>query len=328
MVYTNRQDMKNKYIWIALFAFVLLLAICLRLFSPNRPRLVWIVEDRFIEAWEQALPSSPFRKTILTPLSAAESPLPRHWYGYRIGCRQGPNTPDGNGNSIRVYHELTRQGRYEEALALTVDPWLVFRRSATPPLNREMAERGPVGNGRIFMAGSDRSAVRAWTAQLLQETPGVFSEDEERWDRIGERLFIGRNFQAGALTYRWEEIWPYLLGEDEAVWVYCPLSRIRELPADETEDLKADVFPTRPEWDEFGIQVDILWAIPYGSRNNRKKLTSAETWLQSAAAQSQIANTLGWLAAHQSTRPFNPISWNAQKAWLTASYVWEMIAQE
>jgi len=320
--------MKNKYVWIAISAFVLFLVIYLNFFSPNRPRLVWIVEDRFVEAWEQVLPSSPFRKTILTPLSAAGSPLPRHWYGYRIGSRQRPSNPDGDDAPIRVYRELTREGRYGEALPLTVDPWLVFRKTSTSSLNREMAERGPVGSGRIFMAGADRLAVRSWTAQLLQEAPGVFSDNEERWNRIGERIFIGRNFQAGALTYTWEEIWPHLLAEDEIVWVYSPLSRIRELPADETENIKADVFPIRPGWNEFGIQVEILWAIPYGSRRNQKKLTSAETWLQSASVQSQLADTLGWLAAHQSTRPFNSVSWNAQKAWLTASYVWEIIAEE
>ena len=302
----------------------LLLVVCLGLSFLYRPRLVWIVEDRFIEAWEQVLPSSPFRKTKLTPVSAAESTLPRHWYGYRIGS-QGPNTPNGDEDSIRVYRELAKQGQYGEALPLAIDPWLVFRKSTTPPLNREMAERGPAGNSRIFMAGSDRQAVRAWTAQLLQETPGVFSKDEERWNRIGERLFIGRNFQPGAKTYSWEEIWPHLLRDDETVWVYSPLSRIQQLTVNETNSLKADIFPTRPGWNEFGLQTDILWAIPYGSQKNRKKLTSVETWLQSAPPQAQIANELGWLAAHQSAPPANPVSENAQTAWVTASYVWEMI---
>ena len=323
---TLKTNLKTKwkslpsYARIALPGLGLLLVICLGLFSLSRPRLVWIVEDRFIDVWEQVLPSSPFRNARLVPLSAAESPLPRRWYGYRIGSHQRPRNPNGDENPLRVYHELVRQGRDGEALPLAVDPWLLFRKSTTPLLSREMAERGPAGNGRIFMAGSDRSAVRAWTAQLLQETPGVFSPDEERWNRIGERLFIGRNFQAGALTCGWEEIWPHLLGEDEAVWVYSPLSRIRQLALDETNKLQADAFPARSGWDEFGLQAEILWAIPYG---NRKKLASAGTWLQSAPLQTQIANALGWLAVHQSAPPSNPVSENAQRVWLTASYVWE-----
>ena len=314
-----------SYARIALPAFGLLLVVCLGLFSFYRPRLVWIVEDQFIDAWKQALPSSPFRMAKLTPLSAAASPLPRRWYGYRIGSHQRPNNPDGDENSIRIYRDLAQQGRYGEALPLAVDPWLLFRKSTTSPLNREMAERGPAGSGRIFMAGSDRQAVRAWTAQLLQEAPGVFSPDEERWNRIGERLFIGRNFQAGALTFSWEEVWPHLLGEDEAVWVYSPLSRIQRLPSDEIGKLAANAYPTRPGWDEFGLQADILWAIPYGNRKTRKKLASAETWLRSAPPQTQIANALGWLAANQSAPPANAVSENAQRAWLAASYVWETI---
>jgi hypothetical protein len=310
---------------IILPAAALVLAVCLGLSILYRPRFVWIVEDQFIEAWEEVLPSSPFRKTKLTPLSAAQSTLPRHWYGYRIGSRQGTGTPGGDNNSIRVYRGLAGQGQYGEALPLAVDPWLVFRKTATSPLNREIAERGPTGNSRIFMAGSDQSAIRAWTAQLLQETPGVFSEDEERWNRIGERLFIGRNFQPGAKTFSWDEIWPHLLEDNETVWVYSPLSRIRQLPLYETNRLEADVFPARPGWNEFGLQAEILWAIPYGSQKNRKKLASAETWLQSAPAQAQIANALGWLAAHQSAPPFNPVSGNAQTAWFAASYAWEMV---
>jgi len=308
----------------------LLLVVCLGLLFLFRPRLVWIVEDQFIEAWEQVLPSSPFRKTKLVPLSIAEAGLPRQWYGYRIGSRQRPNALDGDGDEkpIRVYRELAGQGRYGEALPLAVDPWLIFRKSATRSLNREMAERGPGRNGRIFMAGSDRSAVWAWTAQLLQDPPGVFSEDEERWNRIGERLFIGRNFQAGAQTHSWEEVWPNLLENNEAVWVYSPLSRVRHLPLGETNDLEADVFPVRSGWNEFGLQVEILWAIPYGSEKNRKKLASATTWLQSAPSQTQIANALGWLAAHQSASPFNPVSENARKAWLAASYVWEVMRND
>jgi len=313
------------YVRIGLPAFGLLLVVCLGLFFLYRPRFVWIVEDRFIKAWEQVLPSSPVNKAKLVPSSTVESALPRHWYGYRIGSRLKPDIPDGDGdeNPIRVYRELAMQGRYGESLLLAVDPWLIFRKFTTRSLTREMVERGPARNGRIFMAGSDQSAIRAWTAQLLQESPGVFSGDKERWDRVGERLFTGRVFQVGALTYVWEEVWPHLLGDDEAVWVYSPLSRIRQLPLYDTNGLEADAFPARPGWNEFGLQVEVLWATPYGNEKNRKKLTNTETWLQSAPPQAQTADALGWLAAHQSALPYNPVSVNARMAWLTASYVWE-----
>ena len=312
------------HVRIALPAFGLLLVVCLGLYFLYRPRLVWVVEDQFIDAWKQVLPSSPFRRTKVAPLSAVEFDLPRQWYGYRIGSHQKPGAPDGDENPIRVYHGLAGEGRYGEAMPLAVDPWLVFRKATTSPLSREMAERGAPRNSSIFMAGNDPSAIWAWTAQLLQENPGVFSRDVERWNRIGERLFIGRNFQAGAQTCKWEEVWPHLLSDDETIWVYSPLSRIQQLSSQETGKLEADVFPTRSGWNEFGIQAEILWVTPYGSEKNQKKLASVEAWLQSAPPQAQLANALGWLAVHQPASP-HPVMENARTAWLAASYVWEGI---
>lgn len=313
----NVINLVKKHLWITLSALGFLLAVCLGVFLLARPRFVWVVEDQFYEKWQQIAPSAPFRMTKMATLSAIGDTMPRRWYGYRISA------PDGDENPIRVYENPAEAGRSEGALLLALDPWLVFRRAATPPLSREMAERGPPEWGQIFIAGGDKAAVRAWTAQLLQESPGVFSRDEERWNRIGERLFIGRNFQPGAQTYRWEQVWPYLLAEDEAVWAYCPLSEIRQLPQNETNVLAADVFPARPGWSEYGLQVETLWATPYGSEKNRKKLKSAENWLQTASAQSQIADAFGWLAAHPQASPASPVLQDAHAAWIAASYVWE-----
>jgi hypothetical protein len=282
---------------------------------------VWIVEDRHIAAWEKILSAgNPPQKAKIIPLSEADS-VPRR-YGYRIGSVREPQAV-GNENTVTVYRGLVSAGKYGEALPLAVDPWLVFRKFTVSSLNWTSVENGAGTAGRIFLAGNDPSAVRAWTAQLLQEAPGVFPQDRELWSQTGEQLLLGRRFQNGARTYTWEELWPHLLADDETVWVYAPLSRLRKLPLHETNILEADIFPSRPGWNEFGIQAEILWAAPFGDAKNQKKLQATEEWLRSADMQSLAADTLGWISAHPRSPPYNPISGNARRAWLTASYVWE-----
>jgi hypothetical protein len=223
-----------------------------------------------------------------------------------------------------VYRGLAGSVQYGDALILAVDPWLVFRRFTSPSLSREQAENGPGESGRILTAGSDGAAVRAWTAQVLQEAPGIFPRDRELWEQTGEQLFLGRLFQTGAGTYTWEEVWPLLLDDEETVWVYAPLSRIRQLPVYQTNVLEADVFPGRPVWNEFGFQAEIHRAVPYGSQKNLKKLEAAADRLRDPSFQALTADTLGWIAASPEADPFNPVSGNARIAWLTSSYVWEI----
>jgi hypothetical protein len=301
--------------------FCLLLLACLGLFLTLKPQPIWIVEDNHVKAWENILNAgSPALKAKLVPLSGA-APR-RKWYGYRIGSVREDQAA-GSENAVTVYRRLAAAGKYGDALPLALDPWLVFHKFTVSPMSWATAENGAGASGRIFLAGTDPAAVRAWTAQLLQETPGVFPQVGELWHQTGERLFLERRFQNGSRTYTWEEIWPHLLTGDENVWVYAPLSRLRKLPLHETNTLEADVFPGRPGWNEFGIQAEIFWAVPFGSAKNREKLQAAEEWLRSAALQSLAADTLDWISAHPESPPYNPISGSARIAWLTASYVWE-----
>jgi hypothetical protein len=320
--------MKNKKtqvgLKIILPVFGILLLVCTGLFFLLQHKAVWIVEDRYVEVWEKVLASSPspLRGAKVIPLSA-EGNAPRFRYGYIIGSAPQPRV-SGEDEGPVVHRRLAETGQDGEALILTVDPWLVFRKFTSPSLSREQAENGPGESGRIFMAGSDRAAVLAWTAQLLQETPGVFSHDSELRERTEDQLFSGRVFQTGAGTYTWEEIWPYLLEDDETVWVYAPLSRIRKLPVYQTNILEANVFPGKPGWNEFGFQAEFLRAIPYGSQKDRKKLEPVANWLRDPFTQSSVADALGVIAAHPESEPFNPVSGSARIAWLTASYVWEL----
>ena len=321
----DKRKSSRSYFRLILGVCGLVLLICLGSFFVLRSRPVWIVEDRYVEVWEKILVESPspLLKAKVIPRSAEAATLPRSQYGYRIGSGSEAQASTEDESPVRVYRGL-RSGSYGDALLLAVDPWLVFRQFTSLPLTREEVENGPAGRGRIFTAGSDRVANRAWTAQLLQEAPGIFPPEREIWEQTGERLFLGRRFQSGALTYTWNEVWPHLLGDDESVRVYAPLSLIRTLPVYETNVLEADVFPGRSGWNEFGLQTEILWATPYGSQKNRERLKPVETWLRSAKLQSLLSDTLGWIAVHPEAPPYNPVSGSARVYWLTASYVWEM----
>jgi len=319
----NRRKLRKFLVSLAVIGVVVLMA-CLGLFYYSWPRPVWIIEDRYVKAWEKVIAASPspLPKAKVIPVSAAESRLSRSWYGYRIDSSQEPQTAADEG-LIHVYRRF-RSENHGDAVPLAVDPWLVFRKFTSPPLSREEAENGTGDKDLVLLAGGDRAAVLAWAAQLVQESPGVFSRDEEMWEQTEARLLRGNFFQHGAMTYGWNELWPRLLGGQEDVRVYAPLSRIRQLPLHQTNILEADVFPGKRGWNEFGIQTDILWAVPYGSWKNREKLKPVEVWLRSAPLQTLLADTLGWLSAHPDSPPYNPVTGSARIYYLTASYMWVM----
>jgi len=320
----NKRQLQRLLIILAVIGIVVLIG-GVGVFYYFWPRPAWIIEDRYIKVWEKMVAASPslLPKAKIIPTSVADAHMSRSWYGYRIDSKYEPQPAAEDQSPIRVYREF-RSGSYGEAFALAVDPWLVFRKFTSPPLTRQEAENGSGGNDLILLAGGDRAAVVAWIAQLVQETPGVFSFDEELWEKTETRLLRGNFFQRGAMTYSWNELWPRLLGGNEDVRVYAPLSRIRQLPTNQTNALEADVFPGRQNWNSFGFQTDILWAVPYGTEGwkNREKLKPVDTWLRSAEFQTLLADTLGWLSAHPESPPYNPVSGSARIYYLTASYMW------
>jgi hypothetical protein len=317
----SRRKLRNILFIFAGVGVVLLMA-GVGFFLYFWPRPAWIVEDRYVQAWEKILAASPspLPKAKIIPLSAGENPA-SYFYGYRIDSSREPQVVEGEG-AIHVYRGLRSGTPRGEALPLAFDPWLVFRKFTSPPLTREEGENGTGGDGLLMLAGSDRTAVRAWIAQLVQESPAVFSRDEELWEQTEVRLLRGKFFQQGAMTYSWVELWSPLLGDGVDVRVYAPLSRIRQLPTHQTNILEADIFPGRRGWNEFGFQTDILWAVPYGNWKDREKLKPAEEWLRSAQLQTLLADTLGWLSAHPESPPFNPVTGSARIYYLTASYLW------
>jgi hypothetical protein len=172
------------------------------------------------------------------------------------------------------------------------------------------------------MAGQDPAVIRAWTARLIQESPGEFPREREAWDTLRDSLFFNSRFRQGSATFTWQDVWFFLLGTDTA-WTYAPISKVRELPNYRSSILEATVFPEPPGANRFGMQARILWAIPLGNEKTRAKLEESLGWLKSWETQTVIANALRWLPADPDGKPYNPVAMSARIAWLTCSYVWE-----
>ncbi|TVQ39155.1 MAG: hypothetical protein EA384_07790 [Spirochaetaceae bacterium] len=317
-------------------------AATLFLLAVRRPQPVWVVSAEFAGPWRGVLAAAddaPDWPVIELHEEAFESGSARQHYGLLVTAE---STVGSNGNDephpLVVHHHLARRAAPDGTIALALDPWLVFRRHTTEQLTYaalggDQQPAPPERGGVLLLPGSDQRALRAWTAQLLQEAPGRFSDDIERWDAVRDRLTRGGRFQRGALTYGWEDIWPRLFGPEPA-WIYAPLSRVQELPGDRTSVLEADRFPIPDHWNEYGVQARILWAKPFGMQRLRsgsrsdQDLARASEWLRSAEVQTAIAAGLRWVPAHGQARPVNPLAAAARRTWFGSSYVWEDTTRE
>jgi hypothetical protein len=305
-----------------------------------RPRPVWYVEEAFAASWARVVrdPAVPFRKILpLPPAGEGRDGLfgylitrnPEPWQGAPAvpveSGEEAPVLPELElraGGALRVYPWLSQTREWKGALALAADPWIVFYKRDSPVLGWNRAAGSEGGPGNLILPGGDRAAVEAWTAQLVQEIPGIFPPDPAAWAAAEEDLFRGRRFQAGAITCRWLDVWP-LFFRDEAAWVYAPISRIRDLPSYRMGLLEGARFPEKPGWTQFGLQAEVLWAVPAGRGSQVKRLAAASRWLKDPLTQAEIANTINWVPAHPAGVPFNSLTWEAQLAWITSSFIWQ-----
>jgi hypothetical protein len=199
---------------------------------------------------------------------------------------------------------------------------MIFRKHQDPEPPRARIDSLSGGDGLLILPGADASAVHAWLTQLLQERPGNFAPDQALWERWKDEIFLNRRFQPGSVSYTWVEVWP-LLFRNEVAWVYAPINRIRELSSYRMGLLDAARFPEPPSWNEYGLQADVLWAIPVGEEKHLKRLNKAAGWLKDPQTQTIIANEIEWIPAHPSGTPFNALTWETQIAWLRSSFVWQ-----
>jgi hypothetical protein len=226
---------------------------------------------------------------------------------------------------LRVWPGLY-QGRagYLGAIPLALDPWLVFRKTGDPHLSLKRVLDGRGGEGALLLPGAEAEAVHAWTAQLLQASPGVFPPDRQAWEDAEAHLVYGnRRFQQGALTSSWLDAWLRLLGSESA-WLYAPLSGTRSLAPYDAGRLDATIFPIHGDWHTYGLQADILWALPLESAQPEPKIDEALAWLAGPETQTIIADLLGWIPAQNGGKPRDTLSRQAQVAWFSSGFVWSI----
>jgi hypothetical protein len=299
-------------------------------FERLRSRPVWYLEGEIAAVWADVLAAGdpPFSRVEPYP---GEGKIPKNRYGYLISAaweKGGPSSGDRGkedspeaGNPLRIYPGLSRTREYGGALALALNPWMVFSRHQDPLLSRGRVEARSGGAGRLILAGGDSRAAWAWMAQLLQGPPGTFPPQGEAWDPA--RLYRDRRFQNGAVTYTWEDAWALFFRERES-WIYAPLQMVRELSPFQMGLLRSARFPEGSGWTEYGIQADILWAIPLmGKEEFSAPLKEISRWLRDARTQTLIANQLNWIPAHPGGASYNPVSREAQFAWMGSSFVWQ-----
>ena len=293
-------------------------------FFLTRPQLVWHVDEDLSAAWIRILNETkpPFSRSEVIPRKFNES-FPKGRFGFVIS-RSGPQGEQFEGVPAALYPDLSRSLEYKGWLVLALDPWMVFRKHQDPEPARSFLNNSN-DRGSILLAGSDKTAVQAWLCQLLQETPGVFTQGNTLWEEKSRSLALDYPFQGGASTYSWVQVWPLLFREGISS-VYAPLSQARALAPYRAGLLDATRFPEPENWNRYGLQADILWARMRGDEDQRKKLSGTEKWLKDPKTQTVIANMLTWIPAHASGVPYNTISWESQMAWLRCSFIWQGVA--
>jgi hypothetical protein len=316
--------------------FLLTTASAAFIIDLNRPRPTWYVEPGLEQQWAELLEKAP-----------APPPFARVGaYDPAAGLRKdrqgviiAKNFPAGavNGDApaspeepwdspVRLYPGLYRdRADYRGAIPLALDPWLVFRTTTDPPLIRERVMNPGGGEGALILPGAEPDAVFAWTAQLLQRSPGSFPPEKQAWEDAEQHLIHGNSrFQPGALTYTWFDGWIRLL-QNEPAWLYAPLSRTRGLASYDIGRLDAAIFPIPTDWNTYGLQAEILWAIPMagGGQDQAAALEEAKAWLSAAQTQTAIAETLGWIPAQPGGKPYDTLARQAQVAWFSSSFVWQ-----
>jgi hypothetical protein len=326
---------------IALGGALLVLAATALIIHRNRPRPTWYVEPGLEQQWGELLKKAPRPPpfTRQSPYDPAAG-LRKGHYGVIITTtfpKEGTdsNTKDLQNSDtapspespweppVRLFPGLYRDREdYRGAIPLALDPWLVFHKTGDPPLTLERV-LDPAGSpGTLIIPGAEPDAVHAWVTQLLQSSPGDFPREKQVWDEAEQRLIYGnRRFQQGALTYTWFDVW-FLLLNNETAWVYAPLSMTRNLSSYDTGRLDDALFPIPRDWNTYGIQAEILWAVPKPPEKQAADIDEAKAWLSAPEIQTLIAEILGWIPAQPGSRPYDTLARKAQVAWFSSSFVW------
>jgi hypothetical protein len=289
--------------------------VVLVLLSCSKP--LWLADQDVDGKWQSIVAGrAPFTETALFE----HGTLPKNRYGFII-TQTRPASAEETGESVFVYPGLYQAGRYQESIVLAVDPWVVFHEFTASSLSRARAEKP--GQGFLILPGVEADAVLAWTAQFLQSRPGVFPAlAESDWDRASETLFADNRFQAGARTYNWINAWEIFFDHSPS-WIYAPYSAVRAMSLVKTAGFEAHRFPIPADWESYGVQAAVLWAVPFfKNKKEEAKLEAAAAWLVDVDTQKRIAEAFNWLPARPEVPPANALARAVQMVCARAAFVW------
>jgi hypothetical protein len=288
-----------------------LLILTLTMVSCSKP--LWLTDQYSDAKWQSITDTAPFSETTLLE----GKNLPKNRYGFIITTTY----PDPSDEPARVYPRLYQNGQYEDGIALALDPWVVFHEFTDSSLPRARAENP--GQGFLLLPGAETDAVSAWTAQFIQSRPGLFPSSPTEWDNIP--LFANGQFQTGAQTYNWVNTWEVFFDRKPS-WIYAPYSAVRSMAPVKTAGFEAHRFPTPADWDSYGVQAAVLWAVPYFKNAKEKaKLDEVKAWLVNADTQKRIADAFGWLPAHPNAPPANALARSVQMLCARSAFIWSLL---
>ncbi|MDR0643427.1 MAG: hypothetical protein LBG05_00735 [Treponema sp.] len=277
---------------------------------------LWLTDEGMDGTWRDITRLAPFTETAPRAEALRNTP-PRNRYGFIITTTR-PTAAGEADEPIAVYPGLYQNGGYGDSLVLALDPWVVFYEFTGSSLARARAEKP--GQGVLVLPGAEKDAVSAWTAQFIQSKPSVFSAP---WgEELIEATRAGGQFQNGAQTYNWANSWDVFF-EHKPSWIYAPYSAIRAMPPIKTAGFEACRFPIPADWESYGVQAAVLWAVPFFRNAKEKaKLETAKEWLVKVDTQKRIADAFNWLPARSDVPPTNALARSVQSLCAKAEFVW------
>jgi hypothetical protein len=320
--------MKKKGIFVIIL-ILLLAAVSVTFFIvKNSGTYTWYVEPELEERWTSIVTASPppgkYRVLVYTGDEKQRRALERG-PSILITTKRA-ETPE----KARIYYALSFDLEYEGALTLALDPWMVFQKHTDSSLTLDRLNNG--GRGLLLLPGAESEARQAWTARLLQEGSGKFSQDPDLWIETERGLFDGNRFPADAPSASWPNVLSRLLSGEPA-WLYAPLSVIRGYSSGgnlagssegRTSILEAVTFPENITDGQTSLQAKLLWAIPGGTDKQKAALEETIAWLKDPGTQTIIADELHWIPAVPYGKPYNPVSNSSYLTWLTTAYIYEL----